>query len=463
MIEQFKWDAPVAGEADVLVCGGGPSGTAAAIVSARSGLKTVLVEQFGNLGGAGINSLVGVWLGSWSRDGKYPVIGGLYRELEKRLVEDGGGTAAADDVPSASPHVGFAPWHGRATSFEYEPCKRILEQTALEAGVELRYFTTVVQPKVKGDRIEGVFVHSKNGLEYIRAKAVVDATGDADVTARSGCKVLTGLEDEGKKGWFPASSLFPVFEDVDTEELERYCTETGDFRFIEKIKDIESREPWPFYNKIFIACTLPQKGRVFINSPMGIANLNGLDVKELTDGMITGRKHAAELEKMVKKHMPGFGKARLVQTAPVIGVRTSRRIVGEYKATVEEARTGKHYDDVIALTGYHWDMHAPDGSGPFSQRMLHKVEMVKPYIEVPYSVMVPKGLDNLIAPGRAVSVEWDVMGPIRIMPCCFAMGEAAGMAAGSVQKEGSSFRSVNVQKLQESLLRNGAILEPKGA
>ncbi|MBA7563054.1 hypothetical protein ES708_04707 [subsurface metagenome] len=363
-------------------------------------------------------------------------------------------------MSSASPHVGFAPWHGRATSFEYEPCKRILEQTALEAGVNLRYFTTMVSPKVEKSKIKGIFIHSKNGLEYIKAKTVIDATGDADVVYRAGCDVLVGLEDEGKKGWFPTSSLLPVFEDVDTQELERYCRETGDFRFIEKIREIETRELWPFYNKIFIACTLPQKGRVFINSPMGIANLNGLDAQELTSGMITGRKHAAELEGIVRRHMPGFRQARLVQTASVMGVRTSRRIVGEYKATVAEARAGFHYDEVIALTGYHWDMHAPDGTGPFSQRMLHKVEMAKPYIEVPYSVMVPRGIDNLIAPGRAVSVEWDVMGPIRIMPCCFAMGQAAGAAAAAAVEKDCAFRAVNVKELQSALISQNAILEP---
>jgi hypothetical protein len=458
MLQQFSSDVPIVDHADILVCGGGPAGTAAAITAARSGLKTILIEQFGNLGGAGTNSLVGVWLGSWSRDGAFPVIAGIYREIEQRLVHEGGGIAAEDDVPSASPHVGFAPWHGRATSFEYEPCKRILEQMALEAGVSLRYFTSMVSPKVKDKRVDGVFIHSKNGLEYISANVVVDATGDADVVYRAGCEVLVGLEDEGKKGWFPPSSLLPVFEDVDTKAIKRYCDETGDFRFIEKIKQIEAQENWPFFNKIFIVCTLPQKGRVFINSPMGIANLNGLDALELTSAMVTGRRHAAQLEGIVRRHMPGFEQARLVQTASVLGVRTSRRIVGEYKATVDEARCGVHYDDVIALTGYHWDMHAPNGTGPFSQRMLHKVEMSKPYIEVPYGIMVPKGIDNIIAPGRAVSVEWDVMGPIRIMPCCFAMGQAAGLAATLAIAKGCAFRDVDYKSLQKSLKEQNAIL-----
>lgn len=459
MIKQFSCDVPISAEVDVLVCGGGPAGTSAAIAAARKGKKTLLIEQFGNVGGAGTNSLVGVWLGSWSRDGAYPVIGGIYRELEKRLEEEGGGIAAERDVPSASPHVGFAPWHGRATSFEYEPCKRILEECIQEAGAEVRYFTTMVQPRVVDKRIDGVFIHSKNGMEYIKAEMVIDATGDADVAARAGCKVLVGLEDEGNKGWFPASSLFPVFEDVDTEAFEQYCKETGDFRFIKKIEEISAKESWPFFNKIFIGCTLPQKGRVFVNSPMGIANLNSLDTKELTKGMIEGRKQAALLERIARKYIPGFKHARLVQTAPVMGVRTSRRIVGEYKATVDEARQGIHYDDVIALSGYHWDMHAPDGKGPFSQRLLHKVEMEKPYIEVPYRSMVPQNIDNLIAPGRAVSVEWDVMGPIRIMPCCFAMGHAAGNAAAAALDKNVPFREIDVKTLQAVLEEEGAILK----
>ena len=239
MSEALHLECNTTADVDVLVCGGGPSGIAAAIAAARSGAKTMLVEREGCLGGVATSGLIGVWLGSYSRDGKHPVIEGIFSELVDKLVSVGGAKPAAEDVRRGTRYAGYAPWHGRAVPFEFEAAKRVFDDAVLEADVNLRYFTATVHPKVSKRKVEGVFVNSKAGVEYIKAKAVVDATGDADIAAQTGCPVLLGLEDEGHKGWMSGGSLSYVVDRVDYKAYEDYCR-AGDYRFRKFIADLNS-------------------------------------------------------------------------------------------------------------------------------------------------------------------------------------------------------------------------------
>jgi hypothetical protein len=171
--------------------------------------------------------------------------------------------------------------------------------------------------------------------------------------------------------------------------------------------------------------------------------------------MVEGRRAVKILLDILRRHFPGFADARLTQTSPVFGVRTTRRIVGEYKVTVGDVLEGKLFDDTIALTGYHWDMATPGTE----QRLLHKVNISLPYAAVPYRCIVPQGIDNLLGPGRAVSAEWDVLGPYRIMPCVFAMGQGAGTAAAMAVRDGVAMRDVDASALRDSLRAQGAIVD----
>ena len=172
-------------------------------------------------------------------------------------------------------------------------------------------------------------------------------------------------------------------------------------------------------------------------------------------GMTEGRKSVKTLLDILRQHFPGFTNARLIQTAPVIGVRNTRRIIGEYQVKVSDVRDGRFFKDTIALTGYHWDMATPKSE----QRMLHKVKISLPYAAIPYRCIVPQGIDNLLAPGRAVSVEWDVLGPFRIMPAAFAMGQAAGTAAAMIANSGSIMREIDISLLRENLRSQDAIVD----
>ncbi len=455
MKENVEFEAPVIADVDVLVCGGGPAGMAAAIAAARQGASTMLIEAQGCLGGMATSGLIGVLMGSWSRDGAYPVIAGIFSEIVERLAAEGGAMPARDDAPGGTRYAGYAPWHGRTVPIEFEPAKRVFEEVVLESGVRLRYFTSTVATKVEGKNIAGVFIHSKSGLEFIKARAVVDATGDADIAAQAGCPILIGLEDEGHNGWMSPASLSYVVEDVDYQTFEKYCR-AGDYRFRNLISQLRVKGEWP-YGNIFISFEMLTPTRFFIKVEPNLESFNGLDVDELTVGMVEGRRKVKEQLEILRKYFPGFTHARLVQTAPVMGVRSTRRIIGRYKVTVEDVKNGVSYPDMIALSGYHWDMATP---GDQEQRMLHKTTYGRPYVEIPYRCLLPRKIENLIVAGRSVSAEWDVMGILRIMPACFAMGQAAGTAAAIAMEAGIPLSDVNIQRLRDTLMQQGAILSP---
>jgi hypothetical protein len=455
--EQFLIDAPVIADVDVLVCGGGPAGIAAGLAAARQGARTMIVEQQGCLGGVATSSLIGTWFGSYSRDGRFPVIEGIFKEIVDQLVAEGAAKPPTNDLAGGSAHSGYAPWHRGTVPFEFEAAKRLFDRLVLDAGITLRYFTTALYPKITDSRIDGLFVASKAGIEFIRAAAVVDATGDADVAYRAHCPMLIGLEEEGHRGWMSPGAMSFVLEDVDAKAFGDYC-KAGDFRFRDLIGRLREQDAWPFSDNIFIAFELPNPKQYYVKvSPTTHEQgFDGTDPDVLTLGMTNGRRAVDELLGILREFFPGFAHARLTQTAPVIGVRNTRRIVGEYQVTVSDVRNGRFFDDTVALTGYHWDMATP---GSTEQRMLHKVEIARPYAAIPYSCLIPQSVDNLLAPGRAISAEWDVLGPFRIMPAAFAMGQAAGTAAGMAADHRIAMLAVDVPTLRDNLRNQGAIVD----
>ncbi len=457
MSERLSVEADIIADVEVLVCGGGPAGIGAALAAARQGASTMLIEQQGCLGGVATSSLIGTWFGSYSRDGRYPVIEGIFKEIVDTLVAQGAAKPPTNDQDGGSAYSGYAPWHRATVPFEYEAAKRLFDQMVQQAGITLRYFTSALYPKIEDGRIQGMFVASKRGIEFIRAQTVVDATGDADVAFRAGCPMLIGFEEEGHRGWMSPGAMSFVLEEVDAQAFGDYCR-AGDYRFRKLIGDLRAQNAWPFDDNVFIAFELPNPKQYYVKvSPTTHEQgFDGTDPDVLTLGMTKGRAAVQTMLDVLRQHFPGFAHARLTQTAPVIGVRNTRRIIGEYQVTVSDVRDGHIFDDTIALTGYHWDMATPTSA---EQRMLHKVEIALPYAAIPYGCLVPRRVDNLLAPGRAISAEWDVLGPFRIMPAAFAMGQGAGTAAALAAHSGDAMRDVDIAVLRQRLRAQGAIVD----
>ena len=437
------------GSYDLIVCGGGFSGFAAAYAAAREGMRVMLIERGGCLGGVGTAGLVNDILGQRRYEGNVlrQSVGGIFDLLEKRLLADGHAVDTKTVDPEHNPHGWLA---GLATGFLFdnEYMKALLEDMITEVGVELLYYTDVVDVIKTNSRIDGVVICNKSGLQLLRATAFVDATGDGDVCAMSDVPFEKGDEEGG----LAAASLEMHVEGVDRPALERYMYQTRDFRFRAIITRLRQQGIWTFPYEIFISVKLCQDDIFFINTIRQVG-IDGTDARSLTVGTIEGRRENLALLDIMRQYFPGFAQARLRYIAPMIGIRETRRICGDYVLTVEDLIEGKVFPDTVAVSSYGWDLPHPKHP---SLQISAGIRRRSPYTHIPYRCLLPVGVENLIAVGRCISCEREVLGPVRVMGPCLAMGEAAGIAA-SMASDGV-FRKVNVQALQDRIVFYGGIV-----
>lgn len=217
---------------------------------------------------------------------------------------------------------------------------------------------------------------------------------------------------------------------------------------------------WTFPYDIFIGVQLSEPGTLMINTTR-ICDVDGTDGRSLSEGMMRGRTEVNALFQLMKAHFPGFADARLKLVAPVLGVRETRRIVGDFVYTVEDVASGKAFDDVIGYSAYGWDL--PDPKRPSYQPLHEQQVRIADHTAIPFGVLVPRPVTNVVCPGRAISVERDVLGPLREQAPCYAMGHAAGLASVQVVKENIAFKNVDVARLRRDLVENGAVVDWAGA
>jgi len=435
-------------------CGGGFSGFAAAYQAAKEGMKVILIERNACLGGVGTSGLVNHLLGErYIENGKIGTcVGGIFKELEEALLKNDAGVDFRTVDLHLPPHGWFAGL-GIGLIFDKEKMKLMLEEMLQSAGVKVLYMTDIIDVCKEGRNLKGVLVHNKGGLAVIEGSYFVDATGDADICVLAGEKVHKGDEDGG----LAAASLEMHVENVDAEELTEYMRTTDDRRFRAIINRLKESGEWKFPYEIFISVKL-MKNDVFMINTIRQVGIDGTDTESVSRGIIDGRKENFELLEIARKHFPGFRNARVREIAPVMGIRETNRLDGVYTLTVEDLITGKEFDDGIALSGYGWDM--PNPKKP-SFQPFHGVQRKSPITQIPYRALLPKETDNLLTVGRCISAEREVLGPIRVMGPCIAMGEAAGTAAGLAWSEKKTFGQINIQSLREKIRSNGGLVERK--
>jgi len=457
----YSRQVPVARECDVLVVGGGPAGVAASVAAARGGARTLLVEQYGALGGMGTVGLVGPFMTSFSADGKRQVIAGIFDELVRRMVAVGGAIHPSE-VPPGSSHSGFiVRYHNNVTPFDPESLKLVAAEMAVEAGVELLLhsfvFDVLMREGAEAPAIAGVFAANKSGVQCLRARVVVDCTGDADVAALAGAPTEKGRPEDGKTQ--PMTMFFRV-GGVDGEQVRQYVREHPEERspFTGIVERGRAAGEWPEVPRervgIYESST-PGEWRVNTSRLLG---LDGTKVEDLTRGEVEGRRQVHALMAFFRKRVPGFAGARLIDTAGQVGVRETRRIVGEYVLTVEDICAGRRFPDAVALCSYGVDVHNPEGPG---QGRRQEYETANVY-EIPYRCLVPRRVEQLLVAGRCISSTHEANGAIRVMPPCFATGQAAGTAAALAVKSGRSPREVPADKLRRALAAAGQVLEARG-
>jgi hypothetical protein len=422
VIEQTR-KVPVIRDVDILVVGGGMAGVSAAIAAGRMGLKTVLVEYFGCLGGNATTGMVNNFCG-YTTSGKNTVqiVKGVGGEIHQRLLERNG-------VKSI-----------KSFTFNPEILKVVLDEKMAEASVELLYYTQMVDPILEGNNMKGVVVANKGGRQAILAKRVLDCTGDGDVCASANVPFELG---DGKGGFLACDMAFElvnVTENFDPSSVNPAAADA-----------IKSGQ-----YKITRAQTIIQNivipGAYWVNWAGVPRVVNGIDPYHLTQATIEGRKVVRELLRFLRDKIQGMDHADVIATAAKIGLRETRRVMGEHLLTVDEVLQGAKFDDGIGACAWPVEIVHPATGRKFV--FLKDGD----FYLIPYRSLIPQTMENLLMAGRFVSCTHEAQASVRVMGPAAVMGQAIGTAAALSIKEGVSPRKLDVKLLQSELKKAGAFL-----
>ena len=420
---------------DVVVVGAGSAGSTAAITAARAGATTLLVDRLAFMGGTSTAVLDTFY--AFYTPGARPrrIVGGLGWEVATRLTEQG--------VAFERPNTYGA---GTGVTYDAEALKVLWERLADDAGVDLllHAWATGVAIDVSR-RVTGVRLWTKGGERWVEAAAVVDASGDADLSHLAGA----GYDDARSTGGVQSlSTLFKV-AGVDVARasavpkrelwaLMRDAAESGAYR-LPRIEGSWHRTP--------------HDGVALVHMTR-IPGVDPVDPESLTRAELEGRRQVQEYARFLRDRVPGFERSVIVATSPSIGVRESRRVFGDYRMTREDVLEARRFPDEIALCGAPIEDHHAGGDTAWSYVAEGGV------YGIPYRALLPAGLDGMLVAGRCFSATHDAHASARSMATCMAMGQAAGTAAAMAAADGTTPRHVDASGLRDRLRADGALLEP---
>lgn len=453
-VQEAARQTPVSAEVEVLVVGGGTAGAVAGIAAARAGKKTLIVEQFGFLGGSPSAALVTPVMVN-AVDGK-ELNTGIHMELLDRL--------------SGAGDAGSGPWFANHW-FNPEAVKYVLEEMALEAGARMLYHSVFSSPVMEGKTLGGVIVENKSGRQAIVAERTIDCTADADVAHRAGVPCKCGRDEDGVN---QAMSLRFQMGNVDLARLGEFLTELNPAKpkspplledamvwgwgkwglkalFERAVSDGVLEYSDGNYFQMFSMPGRP--GEMAFNCPRISDRVKGHEVADLTNAQIEGRQKIRRLVRFLRGYVGGFEQAYISLTAPMVGVRESRRIVGEYVLQASDWQDACKFADGIARNRYPIDIHSPSGAG-VDLKPIPEGE----YHEIPYRSLVPLEVENLLVAGRCISASFVAQSSIRVQDNCRAMGQAAGVAAAMSLEQKLSPRKLDGVALRKRLIEQGCNL-----
>ena len=401
---------PISRDVDVIVVGGGPAGITAAIVSARNGARTVLIEQFGYLGGTATASLMACINGFRNQvePDSTQTVRGIAEEIILGL-KDLGGLGKSPYPQKAYPTLPGQLEYSYA--IDTEKLKYLALKMCVEAGVDVMLHTYFADSIVEGDELVGVIVENKSGRQALMAKVIVDATGDADVSARAGVPFWQTHKDEAPR--LNDGLMYRIQFGLDRPE--------GTF-----------------------ACDFGDNAVVW--GP-AIGPIDGTNADELSKAEVHARLRVYEDFAAKQAAHPELADARLVETPPLLGIRQTRFIEGEYKLTADDAIAGRRFGDVVAIS-----------SCPIIHYYGYRRYLEHEGYDIPYRSLVPKKVENLLAAGRCISSEQQPYESHRAMVPIMAIGQAAGTAAALSALSGVKPRSLDVKLLQKTLIGQGVEL-----
>lgn len=432
---------PVFRDCDVLVVGGGPSGTAAAIAAARTGAEVVLLERANHLGGLSTGGLV-IWIDRMTDWSGNRLIQGIATDLLDRLPTDAvagpprGDWGNADAATAAYWRERTAAFHGIVTfspTIDPEHLKLASQEMVLESKVHLVFHAWGSVPIMEGNRVAGAIFESKEGRMAIRAKVTIDCTGDGDLFHRAGAAEESDIETNDIHHCMNTAWMFGGVD------MPRWLAfKTGNPEAFSALMDRGRAACDGLFEKPFVSW----RDDVALFMGPRLAGYSAVDVEDQTEVEIRSHRLMASHLAVYRAHAPGFENAYLMLSAPQLGVRHARRLVGVGKVTRSDWPTGTIRPDEIGVS--------PSLSPKF------------PAISVPYGCLVPAATDGLLVAGRAISCDATSHSFLREIPQCWLTGQAAGVAAAVAAGQGTQPRHAPIDRIQNELRRQGAFVRAEG-
>lgn len=468
IMEKVK-EIPFYGDYDVVVAGGGVAGFGAAVAVGKRGYRVLLIEATSALGGLATMGLVNIPL---------DFVSGIGREM-------------MDELEAIEGH-----WH-RNTNIEKH--KLVLDRLVKKYHVDVLLVTSVVDTVMDKDTVKGVIIQTKTGRKYISAKRFIDATGDSDLAYYAGAETESGRPGDGMS---QACSLEFILGGVNWDEYQNSELKKNDSRWTKMIQEDLASGLLPYESDNHLNwithvpgrpqhCGMDEVSICFVHSRKCFPTDNA----DLTRMYFEGREQATMLAEYIKKRVPGFENSFLTTTASLLGVRESRRIVGEYRLTAEDVAFCRKQDDVIAISNHGYDIHNFEETGnikwapimlngelqyvisnsggfgtttppPDGKPVVNAKGQTAEYAEfepnrcydIPYRSLIPIRVENLLVAGRNLSSDVYAQSGARLILCCLSMGEAAGVATAISLAEGITPRKINIKALQSELIANGCNL-----
>ncbi|HMR83021.1 MAG TPA: FAD-dependent oxidoreductase [Niabella sp.] len=449
-LEQQK-EIPVIDEVDVLVVGGGPSGVGAAIGAAKTGANTMVIEALSSFGGMWTNGLVitlggfNNWLRPYERN-----VDGVMGEWLVKAEKMGGAENSRSWVLDSDPEI----------------MRVVADKMMEDYKVKCLLHTWFADAIVEDNQIKGIIVENVDGRQAIMAKNIIDCTGNGDVFARAGVEFTHSQEMQPMTLSFYFAEVEPnTHIKYEEEVLIPFGPEPGYLkgelmkewqsprRDVDvdrvKMRETHNKGEFPEYGGPWFGGL--RERFPWVNTTRMYAN--GVKAAELTKAEMEGRKSAHQMIEYYRKEVPGFEKSWIMKTASTMGVRETRQLEGVYQLTGDDVVACREFDDSIAMGSWPIDIHP--GKGKSGQ---HDLYCPLPY-QIPYRIMVPKTMDNLLIAGRCVCVDREALGSIRVGATCGAMGHAAGVAAALSAQSGTTVRDVDIKLVQQKLLEQNAIID----